>query len=78
MNIILIIITIYVISIIGAWFEINWLHLNRWKYINPDIADLFATFAPVINTVFLIRYCYHRISPNLKLNKFYKIPERKE
>lgn len=68
-----ILITIYIVSIIGAWLDIRkaLIYWNR----NPDYGDIVIVFCPILNTLVTVFYLFGFIFRDFP-NWFFKLPKR--
>ena len=42
---------LYVLPAYGNYKTTQWLHRNRWTYVDPGIGDLLFTFIPLLNII---------------------------
>ena len=68
---------LYILSCFASWYMIKWDYENRWKELNPGLADLVTVFTPVLNTF----YCSWWLLESrvvINYNKFFGIEEREK
>ena len=73
---ILVAIVVYIVSVISGWFYVKLAHSKNgvWKNVNTDSKDVFVTFCPIINTLFIVGWVIEfPIKSEFNFNKFFNV-----
>lgn len=73
--IIIILISIYLLSVLGMWYFIHITHSKGgiWEHLSPNETDLLITLCPLVNTIFCILSWAFLFVEKLDLSKFFNI-----
>jgi len=67
---------IYIVSVVGAYFETRRMYREDYKYIKPDMSDVFMVLCPYLNTIVALFYPHkiikRKLSKQLKKRGLYK------
>jgi len=74
---IFVLIILYLVSCLGAWYATKWNYTNRWLTTNPNSCDLLIVFTPFLNTIYCLDWIIDKSGIfNINTNEFFSIERR--